>query len=110
MSKRIQPKMSGFSEASFYVGLVSVTEEFIAVINLSFVAVVIGAVFSAAAIALGILGLRQLKKERMDGKWLAITGIVFGGIGVAAIPLYLLVWVPEVQRILLENASKLQSQ
>jgi len=31
MSKRIQPKMSGFSEASFYVGLVSVTEEFIAV-------------------------------------------------------------------------------
>jgi hypothetical protein len=46
----------------------------------------------------------------MDGKWLAITGIVFGGIGVAAIPLYLLVWVPEVQRILLENASKLQSQ
>jgi hypothetical protein len=110
MSKRIQPKMSGFAEASFYVGLFSLTEEFIAVANLSLVAVIIGVVTSIAAVVFGILGLCQVKLQKTEGKWLAITGIVFGGIGIAILPFYYFYWIPEVQRILAERASELQPQ
>ncbi len=110
MSKRNQPKMSGFSEASFYVGLFSLAEEFLAVANLSIVAVVVGVVLSATAVVFGILGLQQVKKQRMGGKWLAITGTVFGGIGIAVLPFYYLVWLPEVQRVAAENASKFISE
>jgi hypothetical protein len=110
MGKRIQPKMSRFAEASFYVGLFSLAEEILAVANLSIIAVIIGAVFSAAAVVFGILGLRQVKEKRMEGKWLSITGIIFGGLGIAAVPFYFFVWMPEVQRILAEKGNLLQSQ
>jgi len=110
MSKRLQPKMSGFAETSFYIGLVSLAEEFLAVANLSLAAIIIGVVLSAVAVVFGILGLRQVKKGRMDGKWLAITGIVFGGIGIAVLPFYYLIWLPEVQRVAAENAIKFISQ
>jgi hypothetical protein len=105
MSKRVPVRESRFAEASFYIGLFSLAEEFIAVGNINFVAVIIGAVLSAAAIVFGILGLKQVKKEKMEGKWLAITGIVFGGIGVAVIPFYLLVWVPAINKVLLEKST-----
>jgi hypothetical protein len=110
MSKRVQPKMSGFAEASFYVGMFSLVEEFIAVANLSLIAVIIGVVFSIAAVVFGILGLRQVKRQRTDGKWLAITGIVFGGIGIAVLPFYYFYWWPEAQKILAEKANMLQVQ
>jgi FtsH-binding integral membrane protein len=99
MSKKIQPKMNGFAMASFLVGLLSLIEEYLAMINLSLAAIIIGAVFSAAGVVFGVMALQQIKKQRMDGKGLAIAGVVLGGLGVLILFFYIFVWVPEVKKI-----------
>src|SRR3989344_8964781 len=36
--------------------------------------------FSIVAIVLGIIGLIKIKKNNLEGKWLAVTGIIVGSI------------------------------
>jgi FtsH-binding integral membrane protein len=110
MSKKTQPKMSGFAVASFFVGLFSLIEEYLAMINLSLAAIIIGSLLSATAVVFGVMALQRIKTKRMEGMGVAIAGIVFGGIGVLILFFYIFIWAPEVQKLVTEGALKAQLQ
>jgi hypothetical protein len=106
MSKKMPVKQSGYATASFIIGLFDLVELVLCFANLSTVGVYIGVGIAVVSVVLGIIGLREIKKYKMNGKTLAIFGIVFGAIGILALPFNLFIWEPTVNRILQEIAAK----
>jgi hypothetical protein len=107
MSKKEPVKTNIFATISFYLGLFDLIELFISFANLSNIGVVVGVALGSASIVLGIIALKQIKDSRvkMDGKYLAITGIILGVIAVLALPFDYFVWMPKVQKVLQELSS-----
>ncbi len=52
---------------------------------------------AAAAIAFGILGLREIRKnKKIKGKWISIAGIVLGAIAIVLVVYFLTVFLPQL--------------
>jgi uncharacterized membrane protein YdcZ (DUF606 family) len=105
MSKKQLPQQSAFATASFYTGLLGIIVMVLSFLNFSNLGIYVTMAMGVAVVLLGILGLRQIKQEHREGKALAITGIVFGGICILALPFNLFVWVPTVVRVVQEIKS-----
>jgi len=75
--------------------------------ELSFMSLVLGIfglllpLFSTLAIIFGIGGLMQTHRENMKGKWMAITGIILGFLGIILILVAILFGVEFLQQYLL---------
>ena len=106
MSKKEPIKTNVFATISFYLGLFDLVEIFISFANLSNIGVAVGVALGSGSIVMGIIALKQIKESRvkMDGKFLAITGIVLGGICVLALPFDYFIWMPKVEKVLQELA------
>ncbi len=74
----------------------------------SFMSLVLGVfglvlpLFGALAIVFGIAGLMQTHRERMKGKWMAVTGIVLGFLGMLLIVVAILLGIDFLQNYLMK--------
>ncbi len=74
------PKTSGLAIASFVCGLVEC----------------VGGIPSILALIFGIMAIRRINRSggRLKGMWMAITGVVLGGLFIMAIPLQIAILLP----------------
>jgi hypothetical protein len=95
--RRADRATSGKAVAALVLGLLS----------LFLGAFLVGACTAIPAIILGILGLVEIGRSRgrLGGKGLAITGLILGFLGVALVPVGLVIGVQKIR----ESASRLQS-
>lgn len=105
MSKKQLSQQSAYANASFYVGLLGIVVMVLSFLNFSNIGIYVTTALGVATVIFGILGLRQVKQERREGKALAIAGIVFGGICILSLPFNFFVWVPAVIRVVQQIKS-----
>jgi hypothetical protein len=98
MSKKVQQKTNLFANSSILLGLLSLFEEYVGIINLSLAAIIIGGVMSAAALIFGMIGFEFVKAKQLNGKGQAIAGIVIGGVGLIVLLFYFFIWVPKYKK------------